>query len=79
MQITSGNEDVDADTFLHWHVLYTVFILEEGNFPHPRCPSFNMLVPCRTLNGRHPATAQCDRGAERKRRQLAEDEFREST
>ena len=38
-----------------------------------------MLVPWRTLNRRHPATAQCDRGAERVRQGLAEEELREST
>ena len=38
-----------------------------------------MLVPWRTLNGRHPATAQCTRGADRKGRQLAEAELREIT
>ena len=39
--------------FLHQNVLDTVVILEEGNLPHP----WYMLVPRRTLNGRHPATA----------------------
>ena len=38
-----------------------------------------MLVPWRTLNGRHPSTAQCARGTERKRQRLAEEEFRENT
>ena len=65
--------------FLHRHVLDTVVILEEGNLPQPRCPRCNMLVPCRALNGRHPATAQCARGSDRKRRRLAEAELREST
>ena len=37
-----------------------------------------MLVPLRALNGRHPATAQCARGAERKRRRLAGADQRES-
>ena len=36
-----------------------------------------MLVRWRELNVSHPATAQCDRGAERKRRRLAEEELRE--
>ena len=36
------------------------------------------MVPWRTLNERHPTTAQYARGAERKRRRLAEEEFRES-
>ena len=31
--------------FVHRHVLDTVVILEEGNFPHPRCALCNMLFP----------------------------------
>ena len=65
--------------FLHRRVLDTVVILEEGNLLHPRFPRCNMLVPRSTLNGRHPVTTQCARGAERKRRRLAEAELREST
>ena len=38
-----------------------------------------MLVPRQVLNGRHPAISQCARGAERKRRRLAEAELRESS
>ena len=38
-----------------------------------------MLVPRQTLNGRHPATAQCARGAEWKSWQFAEGETRESS
>ena len=64
--------------FLHWHVLDTVVILEEGNSPHPQCAQCNMLVPRRALNGSHPATTHCIRGAERKRRRLAEADIRES-
>ena len=37
-----------------------------------------MLVPWRTLNGRHPANAKCARGSERNRRRLVEEELRES-
>ena len=62
--------------FLHPHVLDTVVILEEGNSPHPQCARCNMLVPRQPLKGRHPATAQCARRAERKRRRLAEAETR---
>ena len=65
--------------FLHRHVQDTVVILEEGNLPHTRCPRCDMLVPGRTLNGRNLVTAQCDRGADRKRSRLAEEEFKEST
>ena len=63
--------------FLHQHVLNNVVILEEGNLPHPWCARCNILVPRRALNNRHPVTAQCARGAERKRRRLAEAETRE--
>ena len=38
-----------------------------------------MLVPRQALNGRHPATAQCARGAEQKRRRIAEADLRESS
>ena len=64
--------------FIHRNVLNTVVILEEGNFPHPRCTRCNMMVPRQALNGRHPVTSQCKKGAERKRRRLAEAETRES-
>ena len=64
--------------FLHRHVLDIVVILEEGNSPHPRCARCNMLVPRRALNRWHPGTAQCNKGAEQKRRRLAEAETRES-
>ena len=49
--------------FVHRHVLDTVVILEEGNFPHPPCARCNMLVPRRALNRRHLGTAQCKKGA----------------
>ena len=38
-----------------------------------------MLVPRQDLNGRHPVTAQCARGEERKGQRLAEAETRESS
>ena len=46
--------------------------LEEGNLPHPRCPRCDLQDSRKALNGRHMGTAQCKKGAERKRRQLAE-------
>ena len=52
-------------------------ILEEGKLPHPRCPRCNMMFSWCALNGRHLAIAQCSRGAERKRRRIAEEELRE--
>ena len=65
--------------FVHRHVLNTVVIPEEGGSPHPRCARCDMQVPQRTLNGRHPETAQCAKEAERKRRQLTETEARENS
>ena len=64
--------------FLHWHVRETVIILEEGNLPHPRFPRCDMMVPWKALNRRHVATSQCVKGAEQKRRRMAEEEIRES-
>ena len=65
--------------FVHPHVLDTVVILEEGNFPHPQCARCNMQVPRRALNRWQPGTTQCLKGAERKRRRLAEAETRENS
>ena len=65
--------------FVHPHVLDTVVMLEEGNFPHPRCARCDMQVPQGALNGRHPGTVQCEKGEERKRRRLAETETRENS
>ena len=62
--------------FLHRHVQDTVVVLEEGNLPHPRCPRCDLQVPRKALNGSHLGTAQCMKGAERKRRRLAEKETR---
>ena len=62
--------------FVHRHVLVTVVMLEEGKFPHPRCAKCDMQVSLRALNGHHPGTAQCAKGAKRKRRRLAETETR---
>ena len=64
--------------FVHRHVHDTVVMLEEVNFPHPRCSRCDMQVPRKALNGRHLGTAQCAKGAERKRRRLAETEPRDN-
>ena len=53
--------------------------MEKVNLPHPRCENCDMFVPWRALNGRHKSIMMCKRGAERKRRRLAEAEIREST
>ena len=65
--------------FCHRHVRDTVVILEEVNLPHPWCPLCDMLVMCKTLNLTHRCTAQCTRGAEQRRRQLAAEEEMEVT
>ena len=65
--------------FLHWNVLETVVIMEEGNLPYPRCTQCDMMVPRRALISRHPVIAQCARGEERKKRRLEEAELRESS
>ena len=75
----SGNEDGNEGALRATNVFDTVVILEEGNFPHPQCTRCDMLVPRQALNGRNPGTAQCQKGAERKRRRLVEAETREST
>ena len=64
--------------FVHRHVQDTVVMLEEGKLPHPRCPRCDMQVPRKALNGRQLGTAQCAKGAERKRRRLAETEMMEN-
>ena len=64
--------------FVHRNVLDTVVMLEEGNFPHPRCARCDMQVPRRALNRRHPGTKQCLKGEERKIRRLEETETREN-
>ena len=64
--------------FVHRHVLDTVVMLKEGNSPHPRCARCDMQVPRRALNRWHPGTSQCLKGAERKRRRLAEAETQEN-
>ena len=48
--------------FVHRHVLDTVVILEELNFPNPWCDHCDMLVPQRALKTRHPGTVQCNKG-----------------
>ena len=65
--------------FVHWHVLDTVVMLEEGNFSYPWCAKCNMQVPWRALNGRHQGTSQFLKGAERKRRRMEETDTRENS
>ena len=49
--------------FVHRHVQDTVVMLEEGNFPHPRCAMCDIQVPSKALNGLYLGTAQCAKGA----------------
>ena len=64
--------------FVQRHVQDTVVMLEERNPPHPQCARCDMQVPRKGLNGRYIGTAQCAKGAERKRQRLAETETREN-
>ena len=64
--------------FLHRHVRDTVIIVEEGNLPHPWCARCYMLVLWAALNGHHPNTSQCVKGAENNRCRLAAEEMWES-
>ena len=64
--------------FVHWYVLKTMVMMEEGNFPHLWCAKCDMQVPQKALNGRHLGTVQCAKRAERKRRRLAETKTREN-
>ena len=63
--------------FFHRHVQDTAIILEELKLPHPLCPQCNMLVNWRALNGMQLAISQCINEAERKCRQLAEEDLQE--
>ena len=65
--------------FMHRHVHNTVVILEEVNLPLPRCPRCDLQVFRKAINGRHLGTAQCQKGAERKRQRLTDTETRKNT
>ena len=64
--------------FLHMHVRETVIILEGGNLPHPWLPWFDVLETWKAMGRRHVTNTKCAKGADQKRRQLAEEETRES-
>ena len=55
-------------------ILQPIVILEERNQPYPRCPKCDMFVSHKVLNGLHLAADFCQRGEERKRRCLTEEE-----
>ena len=48
--------------------------MEECNLPHPLSHECDIFVPCKALNGRHPSTAMCNRGRERKYKRLVAEE-----
>ena len=52
--------------------------MEERKLPHPRCTRWDMLVPWKTLNGRHTATTQCDKEEDQKSHRLATEDMRKS-
>lgn len=52
--------------FLNRHREHSVTILEEGPLPH--CPSCNMQVSHRALNGKHLSTARCKSYTARRKR-----------
>ena len=64
--------------FLHQNEQDTVSIVWEVNLPHHWCSHYNIMVPWAALNVRHPNTAQCDKGANRKRHKLSVEEMRVS-
>ena len=63
--------------FAHRHVWDTIVTLEEGSFPYPRCPKYNMFVTQKALNVWNLTNVLCRRGMERKWHCLAEEEARE--
>ena len=65
--------------FVHRPVWDTQLFLEEGNHPHPRCPKCDMFVTWWELNRKHPSTAMCSRGVDRRSNQLQKKEARLST
>ena len=62
--------------FVRHHLRETVVMVEEGNFPHPRYPRCDMLVPWAAPKGRHINTTLCYKGMERKRHRMDAEEAR---
>ena len=58
---------------MHRHVRYTKVVLEEGDRPLPRCPQFDMFIPCEALNRMHLAMGVCDKGEDQKRKRKVEE------
>ena len=64
---------------MHRHIKYTLIILDEENFLHPRCKHCGIFVPRLTSQNSHPNKEICKRGADRKRQRLATEESRRAT
>ena len=60
--------------FAYQHPQDSIFILDEGNKPHPRFPQFEMFVPQEELDWSHPTSEMCRSGTEMKRRRLVVEE-----
>ena len=60
-RITGGVYQADQPTgsISQRHMKYAILILEEGNWPYPRCPKCDMLIYQRSLDGKHPYTDLC--------------------
>ena len=64
---------------MHCHMQDVMGILEEVNHPYLCCHHCDMFVLCKSLNTRHPNTALCAKGGERKCFGMAVEEAREQT
>ena len=62
--------------FMHHHVRDAMVILDKGKILHTICIYFNMFVLWEALNSRHPATALCVKGVDRKWCRLSAQEYR---
>ena len=63
--------------FSHRNPRDSIFILEDGNQPHPWYPHCDMFVPQESLNRMHPNSAICRRGTESKQQRLVVEETEE--
>ena len=59
--------------FMHFHLRYTIVVMEKGERPHPLCLRWEMFIPWEDLNGRHPATEMFSKKAKQKRRRWVEE------
>ena len=59
--------------FVHPVVRETLVILEEGNYPHLRLTTMDFFL-WEATNSRHPNTALCPKGEEKKCYQMTEDD-----